>query len=208
MLQFRCGYTLSLPKLHAMLAHIQRRFSRMLDTIDAHWRKERLAMTGASQLAQQLNDGPLAWEKTAEGRLYSALSTVSSHREVVQLFREVLQLESTAIARGAGVDPSSVSRWLSDDVDIRRPGRLGEVRAAIMALLKSRRMTVGTLRYWLTTSPDVLLGEEPLAALGHGRYEDVVDAGRFLTDPLGPATRAEFEERKREVLRGRTRPPH
>lgn len=143
------------------------------------------------------------WAQTPEGKLYAELSAAPSHRQVALVLRK-LGLDISAIARGAAVQPSSVSRWLSNaEVDVRRPGRLGELRAVVLALLKSRQMTLGMLPYWLTSGPDVLLGQEPLLAIADGRYEDVVEAGRSLTDPAGPATREEFELRRSESRRFR-----
>jgi hypothetical protein len=136
--------------------------------------------------------------------LYADLARAESFQQLARLLHERLGLEQAAIARAAGLEPSTISRWLDQEraaEDVRKPGTMGDLRYVVLSLLQSKKLTIPMLRFWLKLDPDPVLGTEPLRAISEGRFLDVVEAGLALTDPLGP--KDEQDEIRRRIDRAR-----
>lgn len=121
-------------------------------------------------------------EDSYEERFYGALYAAASWVAVVRMLHYDLGLSKSELARGASVDPVTVSRWLesSDDTEIRAKRGLNELRYVILTLLGHGGMSLRLLRFWLT-SLDVVLGTDALTAISQGRFEDVVEAGKDVS---------------------------
>lgn len=121
----------------------------------------------------------VAPEPTEEDRLYEALHEVDSWAVVVRLLHQELGLTKSELARGAGVVPETISRWLEEDreAEIRATRGLDELRYAVLALLRHGGMRKRLLRFWLTAR-NIDLGTDPLSAIADGRLEEVVTVGR------------------------------
>jgi hypothetical protein len=132
--------------------------------------------------ASVFSDAPSASVLEPETALRDALYVTDSWHGVVRLLHDELGLSRAELARGAGVAPITVARWLEqgEDAEIRSPDRLSDLRYVVLTLLSHGAMSKKLLKFWLTAK-DVVLGTDALTAIAHGRFEEVIEAGKALS---------------------------
>lgn len=125
-------------------------------------------------------------EAAAENQLYETLYFADSWFDVVRALHDQLGLTKAEVARAAGVTTMTVGRWLErQGQDIRAPRGLDDLRFMVLAMLRDGAMTPRLLRFWLAAR-DLELGTDALTAIGHGRFEEVLEAGRAFTSMRRP----------------------
>jgi hypothetical protein len=129
---------------------------------------------------------PFTAQESPEYELLVELYYSDSWSQTVWLLHHHLGLSKTELARGAGVQPITISRWLEGtSEDVRASEALGDLRYVVMALLRHGAMSLRLMRFWLSAR-DVILGTDPLTAVSQGRFEDVVEAGLALSSLRPP----------------------
>jgi len=124
---------------------------------------------------------------TPEGQLYMRLWLATGWQAVAGALVTGLGMSRRELARGAGVTPPTVTKWLeaTEADDVRAYEGLNRVRTVVLKLLDAG-FQINELQFWLTTVDPVLNknsdGEDldVLTAIADGRVGDAVQAGLAL----------------------------